>query len=776
MNVLLSLNEKNVNYYLVTLLSLFKNNEGAIQIYCLYMNEDKRAFALLRNITKKYDNTIFFIKVNNQEDRKLFFQKEEEKKHWFRNILKTFPKTMERIIYLESDVIVNGDITDFYKTDFENKYMVVRGQTYKQIQENYHRIGARPEKGQYFDSRVLLINLLIFRSDFDAEKELQILNEYDKETIQSFQGLLNVIFNEKVKYESRLKYNYRFSIYEQCALAREDINGEIPIIICFERRDYYNIGITVVPWEIRLNESEIKTLKEHGIIKKKYDLQLMETISHQMIELWWNYAEKTEIYKILCLQMLRSREELLKNVRKTETQIQDYIRKTAVLASIGYDKSKVDSKWFYSIKYRELEEYIDSVSKDTAIQVMKSLFHKNCYQLSHKSKIRVGFIVYSSSEWQCEELYKKFSVSEKFFPSILVARYSYGNCEIIEEKYRETCQYFENKNYDICYGDKKSGNGKRGLDAIEEFDILIYFTPFDLVTEEWNILERPIRQLCIHIPYAYYLVNKDDVGYSDIYYDKPIFQLTWFYFASCELQAEIVRQRQRLQGYNIKVSGFPKVDTLLEKKYTVREDLWKINKKSKIKIIWAPHFNMRKGMNGTFHYNYVWFWEFAKNNPEISWIVRPHPRMERGVLEKGIFQTTDEYKQYLEKWNDLPNARVIPNGEYYDIFAFSDAMILDSVSFLAEYQFTEKPLLLLQPECKRTLSELGERLVSVLYTANGKDFKKIEEFLKNVELGIDLKKTERKNFLNEYLDYVKINKKTATEYIYDVIFKDIFGE
>ena len=239
--------------------------------------------------------------------------------------------------------------------------------------------------------------------------------------------------------------------------------------------------------------------------------------------------------------------------------------------------------------------------------------------------------------------------------------------------------------------------------------------------------------------------------------------------------AETARQSQWLGGYNIKVSGFPKIDILLEDKYDIRLPLWKANDRTKIKVIWAPHFNMKDGMNSTFHENYIWFLEFAKEHQEITWIVRPHPRMERGVLEKGIFQTSDEYKEYLRQWDILPNARVIPDGDYYDIFVSSDVMILDSVSFLAEYQFTGKPLLLLLPENKRELSELGKKLVSVLYTASGNDFKTIQEFLKNVENGIDPKREERIVFREEYLNYISLNKKTATDYIYDTIVEEIFG-
>lgn len=449
-------------------------------------------------------------------------------------------------------------------------------------------------------------------------------------------------------------------------------------------------------------------------------------------------------------------------------------KKRVLLENLVDNENIENSDLLKYIKYQELEEYIDLLDKDRAVQVMKNLFKANCKNYSNKQIVKIGFIVYSSAEWQCEELYWMLYNDQRFETGIFIAKYPYGSLDIIEEKYRETCKYFEQRKYNIYYTYNIEDTEDR-LNRIDDFDILVYFTPFEMLSKKWNIRKRSLSQLCIHIPYAYYLVSKEDAVYSDVFYEKPVFKLAWFYFASCKLQAEIASKKQRLEGYNIKASGFPKMDLLIENKYNVRDRLWKTNDKTKLKVIWAPHFNMKKGMNGTFHENYIWFLEFAKEHQEVAWVVRPHPRMERGVLEQGVFQTEGEYKEYLKQWDDLSNARVIPSGDYYDIFAYSDAMILDCVSFLAEYQFTGKPLLLLQPECKRALSELGEKLVSVLYTARGDDFQAIQRFLDETMIGIDPRKNERMYFWDEYLNYAGLNKKTATEYIYDTILDEIFG-
>ena len=184
-------------------------------------------------------------------------------------------------------------------------------------------------------------------------------------------------------------------------------------------------------------------------------------------------------------------------------EVREDNKKKKLLEELAFNNKISDTDLFGDIRYQELEEYIDTLEKETAIHVMQNLFSNNCGKLSTRQEIKIGFITYSSAEWQCEELYRKFENDQRFKPAILIARYPFGRQEIIEEKYLETCNYFKNGKYSLYY------DIESGLSQIDKFDILVYFTPFEMLTKKWNILKRPISQLCIHIPYAYYLVSKD---------------------------------------------------------------------------------------------------------------------------------------------------------------------------------------------------------------------------------------------------------------------------
>lgn len=415
--------------------------------------------------------------------------------------------------------------------------------------------------------------------------------------------------------------------------------------------------------------------------------------------------------------------------------------------------------WFQK---RIISNNIDSIelkrSLDNALDTIKN-----------KKVVRIAFIVYSSAEWQCEELYRLFERSNKFEPTILICKYSHGTKASISRTYAETCNFFEG-NYNIkTYIGKSNAFISKDIDS---YDILVYFNPYsDYKPERVNVVYRKMHQLIIYVPYGYDLQDADNMWSGIDYYGLLIWKVAWIHLCYTKNDVDIFSKKISNYSYNLLYSGFPKIDNLLKHNYRFRSNLWGICEK---KIIWAPHFNLKDGMNGTFHENFEWFYKYAQKHKNISWIVRPHPRMEWGTLEYGVFSSSNEYLSYLRKWEALPNAKVIENGEYYDIFDSSDAMITDCISFVAEYQFTDKPMLILLPEHPRPLNLLGEAIHEVQYKCRGNDYKYIESFI-DLYIDEDPLKEQRKQVFRRELDTSEITKCSSSEYVYKHIVNQLFN-
>ncbi|MBO5328445.1 MAG: glycosyltransferase family 8 protein [Clostridia bacterium] len=116
-------------------------------------------------------------------------------------IANMFPE-YDKALYLDSDIIVLGDISKLYNYDLKNNLVgavcdrVVSGH---HTFQSYSRevLGIEPQN--YFNAGILLMNLKKFRTDGFYESFKSLLSEY-KFCVAQDQDYLNVICKDKVKY------------------------------------------------------------------------------------------------------------------------------------------------------------------------------------------------------------------------------------------------------------------------------------------------------------------------------------------------------------------------------------------------------------------------------------------------------------------------------------------------------------------------------------------------------------------------------------------------
>ena len=134
------------------------------------------------------------------------------------------PKTIDKVLYLDGDVIVRHSLLPLYNTDIENYSIAAVPDMSEGMLEIYNRLKYPPNFG-YFNAGVLLINLKLWRIN-SALKDFLDYMQYHKDDIVSHdQDVLNVIFHEK-KTNLHLTYNltngflwenpqFRMSKYEE---------------------------------------------------------------------------------------------------------------------------------------------------------------------------------------------------------------------------------------------------------------------------------------------------------------------------------------------------------------------------------------------------------------------------------------------------------------------------------------------------------------------------------------------------------------------------------
>ena len=433
-----------------------------------------------------------------------------------------------------------------------------------------------------------------------------------------------------------------------------------------------------------------------------------------------------------------------------------------------YEKNGINEKFLEDHTYQSLV----SVKEKGSIELFKEISAKvyetalNCIRKKQVKKI--VFLLKDSAEWSCEELYKRFNETSGYEVCVAVAPFFAGSQQAVSKMYLDTVQYFRERKIDTVEMYDIQKNRYKSWEEIGMPDIVFHLNPhYKAFAESSNICNFPLSILNVYIPYGIMIYGNVRQQYNQLSH-----MLYWKIFCETPLHKEMASKYADIGDINVVCSGYVKMDTFFDTCLQEKRKIWKISPRAdekKIKkIIYAPHWSIKDVVTGFGNFDKIYksLYEYVKKNEtSTSWVFRPHPMLRVGAVQQGIFKSEEEYEEYLEMWRQLPNAQVIENGMYTDIFESSDAMILDSISFLGEYIYMHKPMLFLTRD-RNTFNDFGKELVRVLYKTDGGNLEGIKNFVeKNVIGNEDPMKERREEFFEKYMDYRNQNGMLASEYI-----------
>lgn len=406
---------------------------------------------------------------------------------------------------------------------------------------------------------------------------------------------------------------------------------------------------------------------------------------------------------------------------------------------------------------------------------------ENCLRQKARNgeRIQVAFQTYSAAQWPAEGVYRAFEKMPNVDAKVIVSPLADRDLDSALQSYRQTSKWFKDNNYNVIDG--------LDVDALEygNWNQLGGYPDVLYQLSSWfNCLPRfqwfsqvPLRTLVAYIPYGIAQADSADGRYAiDSIFNKEIVNLMWRVYADSQFALNAYRKYQFLQAANVRYSGYAKMDFFYEKhSYDERalQKLWSIPKGKESsaikKVIIAPHYTVFPESDicySTFQKN-MWFWLYLvkKYEDRISFVFKPHPNLRRSSVGMQLFKTYEDYDKYIQRWDDSPNASAVQEGNYLEYFDTSDAMIMDSGSFLGEYLYTGKPMLYLtRPE--QTFNEAGWKLVNAYYKTPGEEYLAIEQFIEDVVLGgKDTMAETRRQVFEEAYDYYKVNGQLASDFI-----------
>lgn len=205
MNILLVTNKKYMPYTKLLLHSLLSQQSGNVSIYLFHRDLQEIDAQELQALVGAYPASEIMITMLTQDH--IAGLKPTEKlpiETYFRIVaIDMLPQEIDRMLYLDVDMIVKKPLDELYQMDFGGKAAIVcqdiYGYIYGASQESEQRLGLR-ETGSYFNAGVMLLNLTVFREQGLAKKTLDYI--YEKEAMLKWedQDALNAVLDGNVKF------------------------------------------------------------------------------------------------------------------------------------------------------------------------------------------------------------------------------------------------------------------------------------------------------------------------------------------------------------------------------------------------------------------------------------------------------------------------------------------------------------------------------------------------------------------------------------------------
>lgn len=211
-NILMSVNKKFLEHIEELIYSLVNYTDKALKIYLMYveteLNNDDLEY-IKKFVEGTNQATVEPVKFDVRalegmpvtDNEGAFFGMEAYSRLFCAFKL---PEDMERILYLDADMICTGDIEELYNLDFDDKIWVAAPDNGIQ-EKDLNRLGL-PLDYKYINSGMLLINLKKLRTNYTERFIVEKIRENKDILIYPDQDFVNKIFKDEIKVVST-KYN-----------------------------------------------------------------------------------------------------------------------------------------------------------------------------------------------------------------------------------------------------------------------------------------------------------------------------------------------------------------------------------------------------------------------------------------------------------------------------------------------------------------------------------------------------------------------------------------
>lgn len=214
-HILCATDDAYVPYYGIMLTSLFENNRNecfSVHILTSGLRED--SITLLKKVTARYQHTISFVSINASDfsDCPIRPGDHVTMATYYRLMAASvLPEAIDKILWLDGDLIVNGSITSLWETDLTHFAVAAVTDESFVKPEIYQRLQLNPEV-PYTSAGVLLINLDYWRKHDVTNRFMECIRQQQDRLLFHDQDTLNIVLQHE-KIVLPLTWNYQTGFF-----------------------------------------------------------------------------------------------------------------------------------------------------------------------------------------------------------------------------------------------------------------------------------------------------------------------------------------------------------------------------------------------------------------------------------------------------------------------------------------------------------------------------------------------------------------------------------
>lgn len=243
MDIVCACDEKFIRYTTTMLCSLLANNVPPINIHFIHGNIPKNIVEKLQTFIQQNNGIFFPYRIDDGFLYNLKVDLHASIANYYRLLIpEILPITINKVLYLDSDLIVRKAIDDLWNINIENYYLAAAENLGIR---NFDRL-FMPKNSRYFNSGVMLVNVEKWRREGIHNKVLNFIRNYPDRIKFWDQDGLNAILYGKWKVlpiKWNVQHNYFFPEENQKKYAEIILD---PAIVHFS-------GDGLKPWQPNIN-------------------------------------------------------------------------------------------------------------------------------------------------------------------------------------------------------------------------------------------------------------------------------------------------------------------------------------------------------------------------------------------------------------------------------------------------------------------------------------------------------------------------------------------